>query len=106
MQKYVNPVDLVKSFPTSIYLQKSASIQPRTSSSKFGGKYSILFNRVLNRLRKADASVELHRLLDSTATGIDGLLQEESGIDGLLQEDVSSADLRKADSQVESSSSR
>ena len=27
-------VDLVKSFPTSIYLQKSASIQPRTSLSK------------------------------------------------------------------------
>ena len=32
---------------TSIYLQKSASIQPRTSPSKFGGNYSILFNRVL-----------------------------------------------------------
>ena len=39
--------------------------------------------------------MELHRLLDSTATGIDGLLQEESGIDGLLQEDVSSADLEE-----------
>ena len=34
-------VDLGESFPTSIYLQKSASIQPRTSPSKFGGK---LFN--------------------------------------------------------------
>ena len=34
VQKYVNLVDLVKSFPTSIYLQKSASIQPRTSLSK------------------------------------------------------------------------
>ena len=31
-------VDLGESFPTSIYLQKSASIQPRTSLSKFGGK--------------------------------------------------------------------
>ena len=40
-------VDLGESFPTSIYLQKSASIQPRTSPSKFGGNYSILFNRVL-----------------------------------------------------------
>ena len=30
MQKHVNLVDLVKSFPTKIYLQKSASIQPRT----------------------------------------------------------------------------
>ena len=35
MQKYVNLVDLVKSFQTSIYLQKSASIQPRTGLSKF-----------------------------------------------------------------------
>ena len=35
VQKYVNLVDLVKSFQTSIYLQKSASIQPRTSLSKF-----------------------------------------------------------------------
>ena len=34
--------------PTSIYLQKSASIQPRTSPSKFGGKYSILFTGVLS----------------------------------------------------------
>ena len=31
MQKHVNLVDLVKSFPKKIYLQKSASIQPRTS---------------------------------------------------------------------------
>ena len=36
VQKYVNLVDLVKSFPTRIYLQKSASIQPRTSLSKLG----------------------------------------------------------------------
>ena len=34
--------------PTSIYLQKSASIQPRTSPSKFGRNYSILLNRVLS----------------------------------------------------------
>ena len=31
MQKHVNLVDLVKSFPTSIYLQNLASIQERTS---------------------------------------------------------------------------
>ena len=36
--KGVHCVDLGESFPTSIYLQKSASIQPRTSPSKFGGK--------------------------------------------------------------------
>ena len=47
--KGVHCVDLGESFPTSIYLQKSASIQPRTSPSKFGENYSILFNRVLNR---------------------------------------------------------
>ena len=52
MQKYVNLVDLVKSFPTSIYLQKSASIQPRTSLSKFGGKFNSLFIRLL----KADGN--------------------------------------------------
>ena len=46
--KGVHCVDLGESFPTSIYLQKSASIQPRTSPSKFGGNYSILFNRVLS----------------------------------------------------------
>ena len=32
-----------RELPTSIYLQKSASIQPRTSPSKFGGK---LFNTI------------------------------------------------------------
>ena len=35
MQKHVNLVDLVKSFPTSIFLQKLASIQQRTSPIKF-----------------------------------------------------------------------
>ena len=34
-QKHVNLVDLVKSFPTSIYLQNLASIQKRTSPAKF-----------------------------------------------------------------------
>ena len=33
--KHVNLVDLVKSFPTHIFLQKSASIQKRTSPLKF-----------------------------------------------------------------------
>ena len=35
MQKHVNLVDLVKSFPTNIYLQNLASIQRRTSPIKF-----------------------------------------------------------------------
>ena len=35
MQKHVNLVDLVKSFPTNILLQDLASIQKRTSLVKF-----------------------------------------------------------------------
>merc|ERR1711904_311473 len=35
VQKHVNLVDLVKSFPTIIYLQNLASIQKRTSPVKF-----------------------------------------------------------------------
>ena len=35
MQKHVHLVDLVKSFPTNIFLQNLASIQRRTSSIKF-----------------------------------------------------------------------
>ena len=34
MLKYVNLVNLVKSFSTRVYLQKLASIQPRTGLSK------------------------------------------------------------------------
>ena len=49
VQTCANLVDLVKSFPASIYLQKSASIQPRTSLSKFEVIYSLLFIRLLNR---------------------------------------------------------
>ena len=37
-KKFVNLVDLVKGFPTSIYLQRFVSIQPRTSLSKFAKK--------------------------------------------------------------------
>ena len=35
MQKHVNLEDLVKSFPTNIFLQNLASIQKRTSPMKF-----------------------------------------------------------------------
>ena len=45
--KGVHCVDLGESFPTSIYLQKSASIQPGTSPSKFGGNLNSLFIRLL-----------------------------------------------------------
>ena len=38
----VHCVDLGESFPTSIYLQNLASIQPRTSRSKFGSQITLL----------------------------------------------------------------
>ena len=44
VQKHVILVDLVKSFPTHIHLQNLASIQPRTSLSKFGGWFNSIFN--------------------------------------------------------------
>ena len=57
MQKHVNLVDLVKSFPTNIFMQNLASIQKRTSPVKFAhlaeksGKGSIS-----NLSTKADAT--------------------------------------------------
>ena len=41
-EKIVEFVDLVKSFPTSIWSQNSASIQPRTSLFKFGENEAII----------------------------------------------------------------
>ena len=51
--KGVHCVDLGESFPTHIYLQKSASIQPRTSPSKFRGKiqFNIHFTPYKRHLR-------------------------------------------------------
>ena len=46
MQKYVNLVDLIKSFLTSIYLQESASTQPRSVHSKFEGDSIHFFIRL------------------------------------------------------------
>ena len=56
--KGVHCVDLGESFPTSIYLQKSASIQPRTSSSKFGGKFNSIFIRLLTHKSSGHSLVE------------------------------------------------
>ena len=50
--KGVHCVDLGESFPTSIYVQKSASIQPRTSPSKFGGKFNSVFTSLLSLARR------------------------------------------------------
>ena len=55
--KGVHCVDLGESFPTSIYLQKSASIQPRTSRSKFGSQITLLitYRASCNAFCKTDA---------------------------------------------------
>ena len=45
MQKHLNLVDLVKSFPTNIYLQNLASIQPRTSPVKVARPLAMLVGR-------------------------------------------------------------
>ena len=68
MQKHVNLVDLVKSFPTNIYLQNLASIQKRTSPVKFAhfaeksenGSVSNLSTKVgqLQRLRDLNLNFE------------------------------------------------
>ena len=61
MQKHVNLVDLVKSFPTNIYLQNLASIQKRTSPVKFAhlaeksGKGSI--SNLSTKVARAGAAV-------------------------------------------------
>ena len=47
VQKDVNLVDLEKCCNMSIYLQNLASIQPRTSLSKFGGWFNSIFNPLL-----------------------------------------------------------
>ena len=51
-------VDLGESFPTSIYLQKSAAIQPRTSPSKFRVKFNSIFIRLLIHRPKRPAVVK------------------------------------------------
>ena len=67
--KGVHSVDLGESFPTSIYLQTSASIQPRTSLSKFGGKFNSLFIRLLSN--NQDGTVTTGRIHNLPRTPVD-----------------------------------
>ena len=62
VQRNANLVDLGESFPTSIWLQKSASIQPRTSLSKFGGWFNSIFNRLLSPHRSVFLFFQKERL--------------------------------------------
>ena len=65
MQKHVNLVDLVKSFPTNIYLQNLASIQQRTSPTKLAhlaeksekGSISNLSTKVAGRVCRGRGGV-------------------------------------------------
>ena len=70
MQKHVNLVDLVKSFPTNIFLQNLASIQQRTNLIKFDhldekseeGSISNLSTKVYrSRERSAAAYAEVQK---------------------------------------------
>ena len=60
-EKNVEFVVLVKGFPTSFWLQKSASIQPRTSPSKFGSPITLSITyrascREVDQMSKANFS--------------------------------------------------
>ena len=76
MQKHVNLVDLVKSFPTNIFLQNLASIQKRTSPLKFGhlagksekGSISNLSTKDPTGLRRSPAAAS-SRLGEGAQTG-------------------------------------
>jgi len=81
VQKHVNLVDLVKSFPTNIYLHNLASIQKRTSLVKFAhlaeesGKGSI--SNLSTKVREAlldgqGAEVPVRRNLDELGFDDDG----------------------------------
>merc|ERR1719214_91763 len=66
--KGVHCVDLGGSFPTRIYLQKSASIQPRTSPSKFGEKFNSLFTSLLScdlKLAHVEPTLPKRRLIEN-----------------------------------------
>ena len=56
MQKHVNLVDLVKSFPTNILLQNLASIQRRTSPIKFAHLAEKSENGSISNLSTKDAT--------------------------------------------------
>ena len=75
MQKHVNLVDLVKSFPTNIFLQNLASMQKRTSPVKFAhlaeksGKGSISNLSTKVAARGLPATAESHSRMECALLG-------------------------------------
>ena len=69
MQKHVNLVDLVKSFPTNIYSQNLASIQKRTSPVKFAHLAEKSENGSISNLSTKADGVHAHAPLLSAAVG-------------------------------------
>ena len=84
MQKHVNHVDLVKSFPTNIYLQNLASIRKRTSSVKFAhlaeksGKGSV--SNLSTKVADVDYCLEKEakEFLDDLGEDADALLESRN----------------------------
>ena len=67
MQKHVNLVDLVKSFPTHILLQNLASIQKRTSPVKFAHLAEKSANGSISNLSTKVHAANLARIAERTA---------------------------------------
>jgi len=66
----VHCVDLGESFPTSIYLQNLASIQPRTSRSKFGPQITLLITYRASCSYTSNLSTARRDLADSNVLPI------------------------------------
>ena len=67
--KGVHCVDLGESFPTSIYLQNLASIQPRTSRSKFGSQITLLITYRASCSQKLNISLVSESRISSGGGG-------------------------------------
>ena len=59
MQKHVNLVDLGESFPTHIYLQNMASIQPRTSPCEIDSRLQDIKIARLKRLQDSEFELQM-----------------------------------------------
>ena len=83
MQKHANIVDLVKSFPTNIYLQNLASIQKRTSPVKFAhlaeksGKGSISNLSTKVRTREHHAVPERQAVRDAVPSSANAVAERQ-----------------------------